>query len=156
MTDPNTPQTDEEPVSGPPADPDAPPEPEGSPEGPEAASDDDALATVRQEAARRRIEARDASALADRLSTVLTERTVAAACAEVLADPSDYQRFTADAIPVDEEGFPDAEAIRAEAERIATEHPRVAKRRFAPVESGPQGTDQPGPSTILGAVRAMT
>lgn len=128
--------------------PDAP-EPDGEP-----AEGDDEVSRLRSEAARRRVEARDATERADRLHARLVDQAVATATDGLMADGAeDFARFHDGPVPLDDDGFPDVEAIRSAAEAIIEARPHLAARRFSPIAAGPQGDDAPAPSTILGALR---
>lgn len=135
MTDIDTPQ-----------DPEVDDQLEDEPVAPEEEHDvDPEVRRLRDEAARRRIDAREATERADRLSTALT---VTAACTGVLTDPADFARFHDGPVPTDDDGLPDHDAIRAAAEAIVTGHPHLGDRR-------PRGRG-PAPTTTTSTWRASS
>jgi hypothetical protein len=83
------------------------------------------LAKLRAEAARRRVEAREATERADELARRLTAAVIASEAGPLLADPEDLGRFH-DGPLTDDAGFPDPAAVRAAAEALAEARPHLA------------------------------
>lgn len=110
------------------------------------------LAKLKDESARRRVEAREATERADRLAARLTELTIATAVEGVMADPTDLARYLDGPVPTDDDGLPDAEAIKAAAEVIVADRPHLAPRTFRPIDQG--ATDAGGGFDLAGALRA--
>lgn len=130
------------------------------PENPETSEDEgvedgeDPTKALRDESARRRIEAREANERADRLAARLTTQVIATATADILESPEDFARFHDGPVPTDDDGYPDPKAITESAREIAAAHPRIARRRFSPIPAGPQGATKSAPTSIMEAVRA--
>jgi hypothetical protein len=110
------------------------------------------LAKLRAEAARRRVEAREATERADELARRLTAAVVAAEAGSLLADPEDLARFTDEPL-TDDDGYPDPAKVRAAAEALAEARPHLAARRFAPIDQGADSAD-PGGFDLAGALRS--
>ncbi len=119
--------------------------PEVDPETPDDAPE---IRSLRDEAARRRVEARTATDRAEALGRRLMTATVERAAGGILEDVTDLP----DGAYTDEEGYPDEAAITAAAEALIEAKPHLAKRRFANIDAGAQDAP-PAPSTIMAALR---
>ena len=112
-------------------------EPDNAPENEPETFDRDYVTGLRDEAAQHRVRARDLEAEVGQLRDRLLIDNVRHLAADVLADPGDLLTFQERDDLLDEDGFPDADAIVNAARALAQEKPHLASRRPAgPIEQG--------------------
>lgn len=104
----------------------------------------EAMAQVRDEAAKYRTRARTAEQRAEQLAERLMETTVRSAASGVLADPADLLLHVEAAELVDDDGLPDPDKIVHAARGLTASKPHLADRRpTAPIDQGARGEPQP-------------
>ena len=112
-------------------------EPDNAPENEPETFDRDYVTGLRDEAAQHRVRARDLETEVGQLRDRLLIDNVRHLAADVLADPGDLLTFQERDDLLDEDGFPDADAIVNAARALAQEKPHLASRRPAgPIEQG--------------------
>ncbi len=93
------------------------------------------VAQLRSEAAEARVKAKRADLLADRLLDLTLRTTLNG----VLADPADLLDLTDPATLLDDDGLPNAAAIRAAADSLVAAKPHLAVRPRGDIDQGSQG-----------------
>lgn len=123
------------------------------PETPEPLGEKEAK-QLRAESAERRVQNTALQEKVDAQAARLLDATIKSATEGVLADPSDLLIFVEKDELLDDDGFPDAEKVKAAAEALVEKKSHLAPRRAIDIGQGPRGVPAPETHTFADWIRS--